>query len=580
MAEIRPSYSILLLIDNTYSMDKTTIESFPYISFAKSVVKLIIERSRMCKMRLIIVYSDPFGKPKTIIPNLAQPPFQVPMEISHLEVSPSGFFDETIQEGFIQLNKTRYQKDPAEPYFVQKKNEFYSILLFTDGWGLSSDFYKFKAANEWLIRPDESIFFCNICHSDPALEKTPTYAATKFNTAYEQIDFEFLPFFTPYSGTGKLFSYIFSNAYYFHFSLIFGSKVVKAKVQLTNFIWPFPYDPTANEKENILPQYTCIYLERTANVKRIKHANYEVIGKFDSVDYGNYIVYDDADGGVAFGILEIIDKDRIFFKLLPYNFLFLLQNMNPLPSKSICDEYLNNLPQPYYDGIISFFRESRYEYSDIAPKPKREFQARLRNREDFYKNQDNINNNAIITKISLDPSRFSENSLRTLLNMMPKTRKDYLVKKTPCKIAISNDTIDDEKTFQSLEIVRPKYHSGIIYQRTQSQLRDNFIKSIMPKSAEAAPEEKAMEIVAVNQIYESMFDDDTEADDITLLEDLLILLRDRETTELERRLNKMKDNAEFFSFVKAFILNSIQRFNIEKLPPSLISLLNSSDTNN
>ena len=129
MAEIRPSYSILLLIDNTYSMDKTTIESFPYISFAKSVVKLIIERSRMCKMRLIIVYSDPFGKPKTIIPNLAQPPFQVPMEISHLEVSPSGFFDETIQEGFIQLNKTRYQKDPAEPYFVQKKNEFYSILL-------------------------------------------------------------------------------------------------------------------------------------------------------------------------------------------------------------------------------------------------------------------------------------------------------------------------------------------------------------------------------------------------------------------------------------------------------------------
>ena len=265
MNDNRPFYSILLLIDNTYSMNKCTFESFPFISFAKSVVKLIIERSRVCKMRLIIVYSDPSGKPKTVILNLTQPTFQFPYEISHLEVSSSGFFDETVQEGFIQLNKSRYQKDLAEPYFVQKKNEFYSVLIFTDGWELNTDFYKFQAANEWLIRPDESIFFCNICHSDPASERTPSFAVTKFTSAYEQIDFEFIPFFSPYSGTGRLMDKIFASPYYFHFCLNFGSTVVKAKIALTNFMWPLPYDPTVNEKDIVLPQYYCIYLERAAN---------------------------------------------------------------------------------------------------------------------------------------------------------------------------------------------------------------------------------------------------------------------------------------------------------------------------
>ena len=112
--------------------------------------------------------------------------------------------------------------------------------------------------------------------------------------------------------------------------------------------------------------------------------------------------------------------------------------MNPFPSKSSCDEYLNNLPQPYFDGVVSFFRENRYEFSNIAPKIKKEYQTRLRNREEFYNGhiQDSY---GIIQKISLDPSRFSKNQLRTLLDMMPKTRKEYLVKKTCCKITINND---------------------------------------------------------------------------------------------------------------------------------------------
>lgn len=573
MTDNRQCYSILLLIDNTATMNKCTFESFPFISFAKSIVKLIVERSRQNKIRLIVAYSDPNGKPKSIILNLFQPSLQFPNEISHLEVSPSGFFDETVKEGFIQFGKMRYQKELADPYFLPKKNDFYSIMLFTDGWGLSRDFYKFQAANEWLIRPDVSIYFCNICHSDQANEKTNLNA--KFSDACRQIDMEFIPFYSPYSGTNNLMSKIFCSTYYFHFNLNIESVIYKAKIPITNFIWPLPYDPIVNEKENILPEYYCIYLERTANVKRIKYTKHDVFAKLDDAKYGNYIVYDNADDGTAFAIL-VYEKDHISLKLLPYNFLNLLQIMNPIPSKNACDEYLNNLPPPYYEGVTTFFKECQFEFSSNPPKTKKEYLTRLRNREEFYNNHitDNYSTN---TKSFLDPSRFSEKSLRAMLEMMPRIRTEFSVKKTFSKITISNDTIDDEKNFQSLEIVRPKYHSAIIYQRTQSPVHDNFIRSIMPKSKVTTTEEQILEVANTNEIIENLFEDESETDDITMLEDLLMLLRDREISELERRLKKMKENIEFFSFVKVYLLNSIKRFKIENLPNSFLALLNASN---
>lgn len=577
MTDNRLCYSILLLIDNTAGMKCTTFESFPFVSFAKSIAKSIIERSRSTKIRLIVVYSDPSGNPKSVYLNLTQPNIQFPLEISQLAISP-GKFDETVQEGLIQFNKMRYQSNPKElvdPYFFPKKVENYSILLFTDGSYLSHDFYKFQAVNEYLIRPDENIYFCNICRNGSIQETTKKNLMTIFSQAYEQLDIEPITFFTPYSGSNKLMDKLFYPTCYFHFCLNFGSIVVKSKISLTNLLWPFPYDPSVNPQGNVLPQYHCIYFDKPINVKRIKHTKYEITVKSEDIQPGNYVIYDSLDNGASFAIL-VYENEHATLKLLPYNFMNLLQIMNPYPSKSALDAYVASLPPPYYEGIVTFFKENGFEFSNIVPKSKKEHLKRLRDREEFF--NAHIQDNYIShSQISLDPSRFSYESLSSLLETMPKARKSFSVKKSLCKITINKDTIDDEKTFQSLEIVLPKIRPTIIYQRTQSPIQDSFVKSIMPRLKTSTAEEKITEIANITEMVESIFEEDSETDNITMLEDLLMLLRDRESYELERRLKKMKENTEFFSFVKNFLLNSIKRFKIENLPQSLIALLNSSD---
>ncbi|OHT15963.1 hypothetical protein TRFO_13653 [Tritrichomonas foetus] len=576
MNDNRPSNTILLLIDNTATMGLNTNDYFPFISYAKSTARGIIEdRFRQNKIRLIIAYSDLYGKPKVINMNLSSMNFvQTPPEINNLEISPCGIFDETVKEGLIEMNKMRFQfnRDQADPFFNVRKNDYYSILLFTDGRTLSTSFHKFSENSEWLFRPDENIYFCHIDKCDSTKNLIP-----KFNDANEQLDVEFIPFNAAYSiSSTTLISNIIKSKFYFHFCLNFGPLTVKAKVEaMNNLPWPFPYDSTVNQTSNVMPLYFCQKYKKLKSLNKIKNVKLDVFPKLgDRVESGYYLLMTSVENGASFALLSV-KTDKTSLILLPYNFKKLLQMMNPLPSKSHCDEYLSTIPWSYIEGIITFFTDNGFQFTpelSNRPKPKATL-TKQRERDEFYKNH-NLLPEMMPTQTSIDSMKYCHNTLYTLLEEMPQSRCVFHLKKTQKPFAVSLDTIDD-RNFQSLDVVRAKVSPMLIYQKISSPVSEDLVKSMMPRQNDT--KEAQAEVAALTESIESLNSVDDDADQFVFLEDMLITLRERDTKELERRLLMLQKNVELYEFVKMFLLRAVRRFGLEHLPESTLKILTSSE---
>lgn len=594
---------ILVLIDNTARMSRATEEtSFPFVSFAKVVAKAqfnellkLIDRKQP-PFTLLFTYTDYDGRPKTdrFVPYQMnnQDMFNnmlntLSATINNLEISPRGDFNETVQEGLIQLNKLRdansipgfflpkLKTDDGNPLLKQFNT---SIIFVTDGSTLSKDFYKFQANNEWLFRADENLFFCQVFRAEHQRSEYEKRFRTDFSDALKQIEFDVILFYNQYSGSGTLNMKMSTTPTFFNYSLVFDQRSIQAKSIIKGqIIWPYPYNTSVNPQEKVFPIYVCKKLTQPI-------PNLSIFSDFASqnrqfIDFdvilllrenresdltGEYIVHD-FENQTPFAFLQISERS-VRILVLPWNFPHLLKIMNPIPKKEECTEYLSSIPPIYYDSMIRFFKSKGFEYSTdirndkfikIESKKKKE-------RDDFYK----THTQPPPIPISLEIEKRKPEVLDTLLEKLYQNKHSIQMKKTINEIFINRDTVDDF----SIPELRPKIQPSAFLVRAPSPIQDSFLQKILPREAILSQEEQIREKSQVDESVHStvLLDDD---DDVVLLENLLIMLRDRETNQLESRLKKMAPNEEQFNFVRQFLLESVKRFNMKNLPNSFMLLL-------
>ena len=556
----------LFLIDNTASMNKKTNDCFPFISYAKSAMKILQSfREKDRHIKVFVAFSDPQGNPKVLQQD------QCFSDIYSLTISPCGEFNETIREGLIAFNKYRFhvERDSSEPFWTYNPNETYSIFIFSNAESISQFFYKFSVNDEWLLRPDENVNFFQIYK----------YKNSKiqFSDCNDEFDVDFHDLMSAYDPEFRfLGEKINKPANSFRFFLKFDEEKVLAKASFETdhknpTFLPFPYDPTNIQENSVLPIYICKEPDMNIDISSVPYVMFDVKGNFDRINQGCYFLHSKNDN-IPFAILYVI-KDHSKLILLPWNFKQLLTIMNPIPSKSECDAYLSTLPLPYIDIICKFFHDKGYEftYPGNSSRFSKEGLKTRAKREAFYKMhffQNDFSQNYQIEYYQLDPE-----SSKILLETSPQSKISYNLRKPNKNLKVNADTFDN-RDFSSLRNIKPKDLTNMLFSMSPSKspISDEQVRYFLPKKKETKNEEEA----AIAETLENITLDISNNDDgqLSMLEDLLVLLRDGETKQLEGELAKLQKNTELYPFVKKFLNKSLIRFHIKKIPESLLYFLN------
>ena len=575
---------ILILIDNTAPMNRTTSDYFPVISYAKSAVRAVIEDNMARAKRgiyLTIAYTNPVGRPVCIT---CQKP-TVPSEINYLQVSPTGSFDETVIEGLTEFNSQRkvMSRDSSEAYFLPRKPDVYVVALFSNFEGLSRHFHEFSIGKgpgeEWLFRADENIIFFNTAVTD-----NRDYLCTEFKSALKHLNIDIVPLQKAYDyfqppPVVKIFAALPS----FTFTLCFATQKTKCVIVFPGKepAWPFPYEFSVQSgtgsRSTVVPRYFCCKADRPVEVSSLKCDDYIVTAQpAEAIELGDYFLALSPQSA-PFGLLTVT-SEAMKLKMLPWNFTMLLDVLargRNIPSKEDIDKYLGTVPVQYIDKTVQFLAENRWNFSaEAAEKKLRAAGQKKPERDDMNKRQD------FCAPILIDPTKVSTEVLEDLMAQLTLAKCQYRMKKGKASIRINYDTISDDR-FLLLEEVKPKPQAFMrVFERVQSPVTEDVIRGFLAeKTPVSEKHRKPVSNQEEKEPEESIHVDDTDRDEIAMLEDLVVLLRDKDTREIERRIQQIEGNKELCSFVRMFLLKTMQRFRLERcLPDAFVSMLTGVNT--
>ena len=579
MTRVASSFNILILIDNTAPMNRTTSDFFPVISYAKSAVRAIVQDNMARSKRgvyLTIAYTNPVGRPTCIT---CQKPI-VPSEINYLQVSPTGSFDETVIEGLVEFNRQRMvmYRDAIDTYFLPRKPDVYVVALFSNFETLSRQFHKFSIGKadgeEWLFRPDENVML----FSTDVEDKTE-YLQKEFQSALEQLQVEIVPLQQAYNYfQAPPCMKILSAMPIFTFVLCFASQKVRCTVLHPGKepSWPFPYEFSTNgASAPVSPAYFCCKADRSVDASKLKCDEYVVnAAAKEPIETGDYLLTL-APQAPAFGLLTV-SADAMKLKVLPWNFMKLIDILakgNNIPSKEDCDAYFGTVPVQYIDKTVQFFSENRWGFSAEAAERRQTKSTgqKKQEREDMFKRQDF---HAQDMPIFIDPTKMRTETLEDLMSQITLAKCQYRMRKTRTSIRINNDTIADDR-FMILEEVKAKPQSYMrVFERSRSPVTGDMVRNFLAEKPAPAEKSQRAVIRPMQMETEAIPIDESGRDDITMLEDLVVLMRDKDTKEIERRIQEIQNNTELCSFVRSFLLKAMQRFRLERcLPDDFVSML-------
>jgi hypothetical protein len=131
---------------------------------------------------------------------------------------------------------------------------------------------------------------------------------------------------------------------------------------------------------------------------------------------------------------------------------------------------------------------------------------------------------------------------------------------------VNADTVDD-KPFLSLDALKAKMSPLKMYEKGRSPVSEDLLASFLAKptpkpempAAEAAVDERLSvesEVAAVNV-----------ADNISAAEEMIVLLREKDVKELERRLHLIEGNVDLLDAVRVLLAKAVERFQLGRSLP-------------
>ncbi|KAH0787751.1 hypothetical protein GPJ56_008274 [Histomonas meleagridis] len=550
-------------------MNRTDSNGFPYVSFGKSVIQILQlfneargQSTGKYKCAIYYCFSDDNGKPA-----FRQTPGN--RDYQNIKISPIGNFNDTVKEGLFSFNRIRYEllkRDTTDSFYQQKaKTPTFLVLFFSNFDTLDPSFYQETFINEYAFRPDEYILFFHICGQDQTSK-----IARKYHEAMSNLDIEIIPTTHAYHNYLTVVNQSPSRPPIFHFIIDNGYQLIKCSLSTqSSTYWPLPYDYHTDGSVfacNSIPLYKLQPASSHIDTKTLKFDGYYI--KLSApIEIGEYVLSFSNSPTSLFAILTVNDKHVAELKVLPYNFPELLDTL-PTPARSDLDKYLGKLPLDYIGYVTKYFQECHFSYNEDFDKQKNIVkEQRAKEKVDLYKlHRQQISEYLLLPQ--LDHKKISTPTLSTIFSEIPKVHNYETLTPKRTFIKLNSDTFDDIG-FVSLEMVRSKVKPPTIYSKISSSVTDEFLNSLLPKEEE---EEKRVEIETkierqIEAISDGLKVETDESDSISMLEDLLILLRERCINELEMNLRRLETNNELYDFIKQFLLKAIDRFQLESVLP-------------
>jgi hypothetical protein len=566
--------SLLVLADNTSTMNQMTIDRFPFISYAKSVVRGVIDgRTEYARIRtfpMLLGFTNDYGKPAVISKNILE-------AMNYLTICSIGSFDETVAEGLIEFNKFRHtcHKDTCEGFYTLPRfPEVFVVAIFSDLSTLPRGFHEFSIQREWLFRPDEHILlFC------PAQTDDCDALRAHFADAASQLNLEVIPLTHAYHPNHSV-RRLFPDHRIFHCIFEFArgdtAKGFLVPEQLTSF-WPLPYDfstrTDAGVANPILPCYSCRRVDGRIDLKTLRVDVYS-FSTSERIDAGEYEVLSSREGA-PIGVLVAEDGKPPRFDVLQWDFVDFLRAMAPIPSKADCDRYLASVPQPYIDSVVQFFNVNNYSFSmeSLVVTSQKKFQVREQEREEMFKKHTEASTRQeLIVPKTIDPVRCKPDLIAPLLDEFAAARTSFSMRTGRQQVAINFDTFND-RNFSSLDAVRSKTNYMKLFEKSPSAINEDVMQSFLMKQETRQEEEQSVGS-QMEAIHESVRVDESENDRFSMIEELVLLLRDKDVKELEKRLHTLEAKPELFTIVKGLLKKAMERFRIEaSLPRPFVVML-------
>ena len=256
---------------------------------------------------------------------------------------------------------------------------------------------------------------------------------------------------------------------------------------------------------------------------------------------GVYILKYQKNIGSCFALLEVINEKEKRLYVLPYNFVKLLPLLKNICKKSDLNQYLSTLPNEYIDSVKAFLIKNKYEF-DIPDKHRNEL-PKLRDK-DQLKTVPEKND---LRKI---PIHILSNVLNEITN-----EKQTRLRVNNKIIKINYDTISNPKNPLLYKYNDPTNSSKSPI--TPKMLDSLFKEHVTNNTKNEKEEEKKVEIEEVQK---------QQKDDISILEEFLILLRERRFQEVIKMLDDYIKRKDFLLYLLKFINDSIKRFKIIDIP--------------
>jgi hypothetical protein len=508
---------------------------------------------------MLLGFTNDYGKPAIISKNILE-------AMNYLTVCSIGNYDDTVTEGLIEFNKFRhtYHKDTCEGFYTLPRfPEVFVVALFSDLSTLSGGFHEFSLQREWLFRPDEHVLlFC------PSLTEDCDSLRAHFSDAAAQLNFEIIPLTHAYHQNHSV-RRLFPDHRIFHCIFEFAkadrTKGFLVPEQLTSF-WPLPYDFSTDAPNSVLPCYSCRRVEGHIDLKtlRVDVYSFSTAGR---IEPGEYEVLSSREGS-PIGVLVAEEGKPPRFDVLQWEFVDFLRAMAPIPSKADCDKYLASVPQAYIDGVVQFFNVNNYSFSmeSLVVKSQKKFQVREQEREEMFKKHTEASTRQeLVVPKTIDPVRCKPGLIAALLDQFTAARTSFSMRTGRPQIAINFDTFND-RNFSSLDAVRSKTNFMKLFEKSPSAINEDVMQSFLMKQ-EARQDEEQLVDSQIEAIHESIRVDESENDRFSMIEEFVLLLRDKDVKELEKRLHTMEGKPELLTIVKGLLKKAMERFRIEPFLP-------------
>jgi hypothetical protein len=263
------------------------------------------------------------------------------------------------------------------------------------------------------------------------------------------------------------------------------------------------------------------------------------------------------------------------FNVLQWDFVEFLHAMAPIPSKTDCDRYLASVPQAYIDGVVQFFNVNNYSFSmeSLVVKSQKKFQMREQEREDmFKKHTEGATRQELVVPRTVDPARCKPDLIAPLLDQFAAARTSFSMRTGRQPVPINFDTFND-RNFSALDAVRSKTNYMKLFEKSPSAINEDVVQSFLMKKETRQDEEQSVDS-QIEAIHESIRVDESENDKFSMIEELVLLLRDKDVKELEKRLHTLEAKPDLFTIVKGLLKKAMERFRIEtSLPRPFVAML-------